>query len=157
MTTIKNATKRMAQVVQLQSPLVPKYMFEAYIQCEPIASERKKQLLTALETELLPTQWNRNGQVFTQLIDVATGDLGLAENEFINAAKVCAETYLAPSELHILRITFNSSTVSLIDDPPPPMAPLPPFVPEPIPELIPPPPPQEEYIASYDPVTGQWS
>lgn len=138
MTTKLNTRNRMVNVTALSQPLVPVYMFEANITCEPISAERKEALLTVLEMSL-PTGWSRNGHTFLKEVDVATGDLGVAEDEYIQAVKTCAETHLESGELYTLRVTFNSSTISLINDTPP------------APVFVPPPPPVIEIPENYSP------
>lgn len=136
-TTLKKTTTRTAKVMALLTPLVPMYNFEAVIQCEPMDSVRREDLLQVLELSL-PAGWTRNGLTFLKKIDVATGDLALAEDEYVQAVKTCAETHLQPNELHTLKMKFDSSVISLIDDPVPvPViveAPPPPTVELPLPE-----------------------
>lgn len=117
-TKLNPKNSRAARIQALSQPLIPVYMFEAVIQCEPMEPVRKEQLLTVLEMSL-PVGWSRNGQTFLKQVDVATGDLATSEDEYIQAVKTCAETHLETGELYKLRVSFNSSTISLINNEPP--------------------------------------
>ena len=107
-------------ISMLTTPIVPKYEFQAQIRCTgtegPLDDTFRVAQLEALEA-LLPTGWSRDEQQFTKLVEVAGGDLGLAEDEFLTALASCMQTHLTDGLLSRMTVKFNSTTVSMFDTP----------------------------------------
>ena len=115
-TIVEGATVRRGSKVM--SVISPEYVFEATVSCYGNAAfteEVKASATDLVSASVTPLGWVRDGTcIFYKLIDVATGDIAEAENEFLNAVHSSVASLPVGVELSSLRVSFNSSVVKLV-------------------------------------------